>query len=430
MRARKQLRFAVVTLMQSLILAAGIVLFPRLPQAQIPVGDPPADAAEPNQAGNEVRFPVALQHSGSWCYGYLYANQDRVRFEVVQPQSYKNLSFVAPRAEIAVGQWLLLGMPQDAIELKAKGATYHMRWLANEGEVNTGAARRWGPPNSLPPYALIAAVQNPGTAALAQNNDQARNSPTGSDGSGRISNPEGPLPGSNPGPGAMPQGNGPQDVPPGMLAGVYVATSKVDGPSNTQYLFYPDGFVMNGVPQKGMLGFDFNHYRPQDNPDRNWVGRYRVEGETIKIVWQNQFADPAHPAIIERNETSAHPAYQLGPQVFIPMCHCTGKRISGMYRWGGPGQDQYIQFFPNGTFLDHRATDELLVITFEHPRIQRGTYQIVDQTIIFSFPDGHRGTNSFLAPKAQKDNPTFDWISFGWHMFFEEGYRAKLSQGW
>lgn len=134
-----------------------------------------------------------------------------------------------------------------------------------------------------------------------------------------------------------------QNVPPGMLAGVYIATSNDGRPSNTQYLFYPDGSVMNGVPQKGMLAFDLNHYRPQDNSDKNWVGRYKVEGDTIKIVWQNQWGDdPANPSEIERNETAAHPVYRVGPSVFIPMCHCTGKRLSGTYRWGAPAQDDYV----------------------------------------------------------------------------------------
>jgi hypothetical protein len=382
-----------------------------------------ARASDPPAA--EVRFPVALQHGGAWCYGYLAGNSDRVRFEVVQPQSDKGFSFDSPRAEVSIRQWIILGMPQDAIEVKIKGATYHMRWLANEGEVQNGAARRWAPPVSRSPLALIAAVQNP-VAAMGSAGSQADGMRPGLPGSQGRPQAADPSPG---GPTATAD-NTPQDVPSGRLAGVYIATTDYNRPANKQFLFYTDGFVMNGVPQKGMLTFDINHYRPQDNPDHWWVGKYKVEGDTIKIVWQNQFGDPANPAIYGLNEKTAHPAYDATVNTFIPMCHCTGKRLSGMYRWGAPGQDQYIQFFPDGTFLDHRATDELLVISFEHPRIQRGAYQIVDQTIIFNFPDGHRGTLSFLAPRLEQNNPAFDWISFGWHMFFEEGYRAKLSQGW
>ena len=413
----------------ALFISTGVLVLISMRSAAQEAGASPPPA-------REVRFPVALQKSGSWCYGYLYGSPDKIRFEVVQPQSNKNISFDLPRADVTVGQWVLLGMPQDAIELRTRGATYHLRWLANEGEVQTGEARRWAPPPSLPPYQLIAAMQNPTAASAHGGNQSGDRGLNAGDSTGltpaSAANPESSSAAHDvafAGPAAPPDHTA-HDIAPGMLAGVYVSTTDTGRPSNTQYLFYPDGTVMNGVPQKGMLGFDLNHYRPQDNPDRNWWGRYRVKGDTIEIVWQNQFGDPANPAVIQRNETQPHPAFEIGQPVFIPMCHCTGKRLSGIYRWGAPAQDQYIQFFPNGMFLDRRATDELLVITFEHPRTQRGTYEVVDQTIIFSFPDGHRGTTSFLAPKVQKDNPTFDWISFGWHMFFEENYRAKLNQGW
>jgi len=92
---------------------------------------------------------------------------------------------------------------------------------------------------------------------------------------------------------------------------------------------------------------------------------------------------------------------------------------------------QYLQFFPDGIFIDHRVTDQLIVPSrfYEHPRIQRGTYEIERQTILFSFADGHRGMRTFLAPAAQANSLTFDWIDLGWQMFFEEGYRTRLSGG-
>jgi hypothetical protein len=395
------------------------------------VADPPIQS----QPVTEVRFAVALQLSGSWCYGYLSGTQDKVRFEVVQPQSDSRYSFVLPLPEVTIRQWVLLGMPQDAIEVQARGATYHMRWLADASEVDTGPARRWTPPTSKPPYALIAAMQNP-AAALAQSTQPRKSSPAGDQPSpvaARRANTANPPPAETPATGGSAFASEERtDVPPGMLAGVYVATAAEDArPSNRQFVFYPDGIVMNGVPQEGMLGFDFNHYRPQDNPTRNWVGRYKAEGDEIKIVWMNQFADPANPDRIKRNENSAHPALQLGWQVFIPMCRCTGKRLSGTYRWGAPAADQYLQFFPDGTFIDHRVTDQLIVPSrfYEHPRVQRGMYEIQRQTITFTFSDGHRGTRTFLAPKVQASSPTFDWIDLGWQMLFEEEYRAGLSQG-
>lgn len=379
-------------------------------------------------AARELRFPVAVQHGGGWCYGYLHGSEDRVRLEIVQPQADQGYSFEAPRAEVAIRQWIILGQPQDAIELKTRTATYHLRWLANPEEVNTGKARRWAPPASLSPYGLIAAMQNP-SAVLAQG-ARAGNSSLNA---GSAPPPASPQPEANPA-SASPVAitdDRPQDLPPGMLAGVYVSTATSDlKPANTQYLFYPDGLVMNGLPQEGMLGFDFSHYRPQNNPDRNWVGRYKVEGDFIQIVWINQFSDPSKPDVVERNEVSAHPPLRFGARVFIPMCRCTGKRLSGTYRWGAPAADQFVQFFPDGTFIDHRVMDQMIVPSpfFEHPRIQRGTYEIARQTIVFTFADGHRGARTFLAPKVQQDNPTFDWISLGWHMMFEEGYAARLGR--
>jgi hypothetical protein len=182
MKPEKQTTLTVAALLNSLIVAAGIALFPGGPEAQVPVSDPPAV--------NGIRFPVAVQQSGSWCYGYLYGIQDRVGLQIVQPEADKKLSFEVPRAEVTVGQLLILGVPQDAIEVKTKTQAYRMRWLANEGEVKTGAARRWGPPNSLPPYSLIGAMQNP-DAALAQGGNQAGNAapaPMGMERPGLVTN--------------------------------------------------------------------------------------------------------------------------------------------------------------------------------------------------------------------------------------------------
>lgn len=231
---------------------------------------------------------------------------------------------------------------------------------------------------------------------------------------------------SQPPPVADPQ----HPVPAGMLQGVYVCTAGADArPTNKQFIFYPDGFMMYGLPQEGLLDFDFEHYRSQDNKNHNRVGRYRVDGKTVKIVWQGQFGDPANPDVIEINETSAHPAIDLGTEIFIPMCSCTAKKFSGTYRWGSPAADQYVQFFPDGTFLDHRALDQFIVPSpfYEHPRIQRGTYSIERQTIIFNFADGHRGAQTFLAPRVQENDAMFDWIELGWKQLFEETYRQRLA---
>lgn len=398
-------------------------------------------ASSPNQSTaplKELRFPVAYLHGGSWCYGFLYGSDDKVRFEVVQPESAKGFSFEIPRAEVIIRQWILLGTPQDAVELKFQGKTYHMRWLASPNEILNGGASRWTAPVALPPYALIAAMQNP-AAALAQIGGQPVNSagnhgttsgaPPGSaaEASGGFGQP--PAASVQPAESPAIADDGTQSLPPGMLAGVYVSTVNSNlRPTNAQYIFYPDGMVMNGVPEEGMLNFDFNHYRIQNNADRNWVGRYQLEGELVKIVWINQLANPS---IILRNETVSHSPASTGPQVFFPACRCTGKQFSGVYHWNSAIGNQYIQFFPNGAFIDHGVLDQMISPSrfFDHPRIQSGRYQIARQTIIFTFADGHRAVRTFLAPKVQEGEPRFDWISLGRQMFFEQNYQMQINRG-
>jgi hypothetical protein len=61
-------------------------------------------ASSPNQTmpAKELRFLVACLHGGSWCHGFLYSSDDKVRFEVVQPESAKGFSFEAPRAQVMI----------------------------------------------------------------------------------------------------------------------------------------------------------------------------------------------------------------------------------------------------------------------------------------------------------------------------------------
>jgi hypothetical protein len=393
----------------------------------------PASSSDQAPSARELRFAVAYLHGGSWGYGFLYGSDDKVRFEVVQPQSAKSFSFEAPRAEVLIRQWILLGTPQDAVELKFQGKTYHIRWLANPNEILTGGANRWTAPVARPPYALIAAMQNP-SAALAQGQVQPATPPSnpqdlaalapGADMNGTLP-PAGPSPG-----GSMPSGDeDTQNIIPGRLAGVYVSTADSNlHPTNTQYIFYPDGLVMHGVPEEGMLNFDFNHYRAQDNPDRYGVGRYQLQGNFIKVVWINQLANPS---IILRDENIAHSPASTGPQVFFPVCRCTGKQFSGVYHLNSGAANQYIQFFPDGAFIDHGVMDQIITPSrfFDHPRIQTGRYQIARQTILFAFADGHRAVRTFLAPRVQQGDPAFDWISLGRQMFFEANYELRIRQG-
>lgn len=215
----------------------------------------------------------------------------------------------------------------------------------------------------------------------------------------------------------------PHSLPPGLLDGFYVGgtVNGYNGRVGLQTLYFsPDGWVVKIDLNKNMIGFDLNAYRNAKDTNRSWVGRYRVEGNDINVLWQD-YAE--HRDLYKRNEVSAHPAFNS----YVPACRCTGKHFSGKYNYGVATSGQYIRFFPDGTFLDHSVTDQMLVPNpfFDHPRSQRGTYTIQNQTLIFNFSDGHRGMQTFLAPKAQERAQTFDWIYLGIHTLYEEHYQNE-----
>ena len=214
----------------------------------------------------------------------------------------------------------------------------------------------------------------------------------------------------------------PHKVPPGMLEGIYVGmTIGGGGHVGRDVLnFSPDGWVVKGVPQETMIGFDFTAYRNAPDTNRSWVGRYRVSGNDISIVWEDYADDRSAFHLDERGSSP-------GLNTFVPACRCTGTHFSGKYNWGPATSGQYVQFFPDGTFLDHAYLDQQISPPqyYNNPRTRRGRYVIHDQTIVFSFDDGTRGTRTFFAPKAQKSQGRFDWITLGWDTLFEEHYQSQ-----
>lgn len=227
------------------------------------------------------------------------------------------------------------------------------------------------------------------------------------------------LPGSQP---ALPPADEPpHKLPAGALEGIYMGYEISGGHAGLKRLhFNPDGWVVKDILQEGMIGFDFTAYRNSPDTNRSWVGRYRLGGDQIIILWQD-YADDRQ--VIKRNETSPKP----GIDVYVPMCRCTGLKFSGKYNFGLANSGQYIQFMPDGTFLDRGVLDQMLVPNpyFEHPRTQRGTYTIQSQTVIFTFADGRRGMRTFYAPKAQQQARLFDFIGLGWHVLYEDHYQNE-----
>jgi hypothetical protein len=355
--------------------------------------------------GTEARFPVAHAHFGTVCRGFLYVDAGGVRYEVVQPEKAKNHAFQIPRSEIvAVLPWIVAGRAQNVAEIRTARAVYRFWLLRNDADVNSGGAFNGGA--AAPAATLIAALEN------------------------RAELPRG-LPAAKTDAASTGDADAARQLPPGALDGIYVALSVVS--QRVRRLnFSPDGWVVKDIPQESMIGFNFTAYRLDRNTNRNFVGRYQVEGDKINIDWQD-FRGPAFPPsreVVRRDEVSAHPTSPVEWDTFIPMCRCTGKRFSGTYIWGQPGAGQYLQFFPDGTFLDNGVTDQLIVPSpfYSDPRIQRGTYSINSQTMIFAFADGHRGTRTFMAPKAEENDALFDWIGLGWQRLYEQNYAMRLRQ--
>jgi len=390
-----------------LAVLAPLLCFASLAAQSAQQQNAPAVVANAAPAG-EARFPVAHAHFGGVCRGYLYVSPERLRYDVVQPEKDKNHSFQILRSDVvAVQPWILAGRAQNITEIRTARSIYHFWLLPKDADVNSTGLFNGGA--AAPAATLIAAIQNPGGAQ-----SQASAQPVSSTSA------------------TASQGDSPSSsLPAGALQGVYAALGINGSSARFRRLnFNGDGWVVKDIPQEGMIGFDFTAYRNDRKTNRNWVGRYQVDGDKINIDWQD-FRGPAYPPnreVVKHDEVSAHPAWEAGWDTFIPMCRCTGKRFSGKYNWGAAAAGQYLQFFPDGTFIDHSVTDQLIVPSrfYEHPRVQHGTYSIESQTLIFMFDDGRRGMRTFMAPKAQENDPKFDWIGLGWQTLYEEDYEMQL----
>jgi hypothetical protein len=160
-----------------------------------------ASAQAPSGANNgDMRFAVAHQHFGGWCYGYLYISAGQVRYEVVQPQSDNGHSFTADRTDVVAGHRSLFGQQAQALEsfinIKVKRQSYNFLWLANEAEVKNGGAHRMTPPQAAPPDTVLAALQNPPPSGAAF---QAAAAPSAASANAGVGSPQTqPAPASDP----------------------------------------------------------------------------------------------------------------------------------------------------------------------------------------------------------------------------------------
>jgi hypothetical protein len=137
-------------------------------------GQAPAAATQDALA----RFPVAHEHNGSWCLGYLYIYADSIAYDATWPAASKSHSFTLTQAQILqVSRWTRSGQSLKALEIKSSKATYHFWWLANEQDVVTGKPYQKDPPDAGDPDFLIAAIRNPTTLTGGGNNSTAQAAP-------------------------------------------------------------------------------------------------------------------------------------------------------------------------------------------------------------------------------------------------------------
>jgi hypothetical protein len=381
---------------------------------------------------NQGRVPVVHAHLGNNCAGYLYVSQDSVRYEALVPANYKNHSFEIQRAAITGLQpWILLGQAQNIVEIQTARATYHFWALPLGSDLNTARSSNLNT-IAAPAKELIAAIRNPESLAkttapkapapyAAGTKPAKENVDGGADGSAGVARSEISAERGQPPAGRLssansdaPETQAEHELPQGALEGVYIGfgldRSRI---GHRDYYFTADGWVINNIPQVNLDNFDMTAYR--NNPaNKLFVGRYRVDGNQIHIVWANN-ADRRD--LIKFDNGAANP----GIDTYVPTCRCTGKKFSGKYHWSSPTDERYVQFLPDGTFIDHGLTDQVVGLPNPHgysgitdpPRNFRGTYSIRNQRLTFSFSDGRQATVAFIAPKALEKAPAFEWFGLG-----------------
>jgi hypothetical protein len=320
-----------------------------------------------------------------------------------------------------------MGQVQNITEIKTAHASYHFWFLPKDADLNTARSSNL---NSIavPAGALIAAIRDP-EAVLKQGAAQAPAPDAGSAAPGNGTS-DGDAAGSPAAPsktsaqrGQAPAGSdssfasdtqAARKLPAGALEGVYVGFSlDYSHQGSRQYYFTVDGWVINNIPFVNMDNFDMTAYR-NDPGNRLFIGRYRVDGNQIHIVWSNTATSRD---VIKFDETASSP----GIDTFIPTCRCTGKRFSGKYHWASPTDQRYVQFFPDGTFIDHGLTDQVVGVPNPHgyagitdpPRNFRGSYSVHNQQLTFNFADGKQATVAFIAPRAMEKAPKFEWMGLG-----------------
>ena len=371
----------------------------------------PATSAAPGEVA-PVRYAVAHKHTFSWCYGYLYVSNRSVRFEVVQPTSDQAHGFEAKRAEVSAVQWSVIGNPQPAVELHAKGQTYILTWLANEGEVQSGGAHRMSPPQANPPYQLLAALSGAGTESNAEVPVRLQAPPKPSTAA--------PQPGAAATASTTPAGSdssAPGTIPSALIRSDIAAGDRLDGiflgkkltvvmglrygsthMDDLFFRFYPNG----GFVQFAAGSFAPNPVAPPNTADRFFSGTYKV-GERARISYRfrdQTEEDHGMTIVNDASKTSLGAVYEL--------CTCDGLTLNATYVFDGPS----ISFSSDGRFADRGVLRSAVADTeANNARPGAGSYSIAANRATFSFNDGRQVTTFFATTKSAGASPA--WIKLG-----------------
>jgi hypothetical protein len=188
--------------------------------------------------------------------------------------------------------------------------------------------------------------------------------------------------------------------------GQYTLTTKV---SSRIFVFFPDGSVIY-APEKGLAGFDPQAALREGKLERDQYGHYKLQDGIVRISFPNNNLD------ISLDENGTHP----GLNKYIPLCKCTGLTFDGTFKVSGT--QFFMTFTHDGRFDDHGgAIRELLQYSFSEEEKETGivgygekitqagsgTFQIVNNTIMFSYSDGRRIVTSFYAPARTPEPPWF-----------------------
>lgn len=202
--------------------------------------------------------------------------------------------------------------------------------------------------------------------------------------------------------------SGQTTLAPGMRDGVYVGFQRAAYSLHMEHRFlhlFPDGWVMLGIPEQGLDGFDFQSYRIQEQ-NKPFVGHYKVYGNRLDIIWLDS-SDHRESHDLDDSSPDIHGPY------YIPGCSvCNGTRFAGVYEWGGT-----LQFLPDGTFVDRGCIDQVLTIDLNHPRLGAGTYTVGNYSLTLNYQDGRYLRRSLVIGKNA------EWIAISEIVLHRPGYQ-------